>query len=167
MVKRKGEKPRREPTRRQLSQWQKQKRRQRIILGAGIFIVVAIVGIVGVGIYSQWYIAEYKPRQQTVVSVNGTEFDMDYYIKMLNFYGEGQPATFIYQLVNEAGTIIERNELIRQEALALGFSVSDKEVDEELKNHDPPFTDVHRDTIRIQLLLRKLQDEYFEPSNYR
>ena len=162
MVKKKGEKPRRDPTRRQLSQWQKQKRRQRIILGAGIFIVVAIVGIVGVGIYSQWYIVEYKPRQQTVVSVNGTEFDMDYYIEMLNFYGESQPTTFIYQLVNEVGTIIERNELIRREALALGFSISDEEINEELKTHDSPFSDVHRDIMRTQLLVRKLQDEYFE-----
>ncbi len=162
MAKKKREEPRREVTKRQLSQWQKQKRRQRIILGAGIFIVAAVLGIVGTGIYNQWYIAEYKPLHQTVVSVNDTEFDMDYYVKMLKFYGEGQPATFIYELVNEVGTIIERNELIRQETLVLGFSVSDKEVDEELKNHDPPFNDVHRDIIRSQLLLRKLHDEYFE-----
>ena len=83
MVKKKGEKPRREVTRRQLSQWQKQKKRERIILGVGISIIVAVLGIVGAG----WYISQYQPRHQTVIKVNDAEFNMNYYIKMLEYYG--------------------------------------------------------------------------------
>jgi len=45
----KVEKPKREVTKRQLSHWQQQKKRQRIILGLGIFIVVVVLGVLGAG----------------------------------------------------------------------------------------------------------------------
>jgi hypothetical protein len=54
--KRKAEKPPREYTRRQLSQFQRQKRRQRIVFITGVSIIAAIVLIVLVG----WFIGEYQ-----------------------------------------------------------------------------------------------------------
>ncbi len=158
MARKKREKPQREVTKRQLSRWQRQRKRQRIIFGLGIFIIVTVLGIVGTG----WYFNQYQPLHQTVISVNDTKFNMDYYIKMLKFYGEGQPILPMYLLVDEVATIIQQNELIRQGTMELGISVSDKEVDEELKSHEPPFNDAHRDVVRSQLLISKLQDEYFE-----
>ena len=97
MAKKKVEKPKREVTKRQLSQWQRQRRRQRIILGLGIFIVAAVLGIMGAG----WYISHYQPRHQIVISVNDTKFNMDYYIKMLKYYGEGMPTQYMQFMADE------------------------------------------------------------------
>ena len=162
MAKKKVKKPHREATKRQLSQWQRQKRRQRIILGFGIFIIVAVLGIVGAGVYTKWYIAEYKPLRQTVITVNDTEFNMDYYIKMLKVYGEGQPSYYMYYLADEVVRYIEQNELIRQGAMELGISVSDAEVNEKLKSLDLPLKQSYKDIFRAELLVSKLLDEYFE-----
>ncbi len=158
MAKKKVEKPRREVTRRQLSHWQQQKKRQRIIIGFGIFIVATVLGIMGAG----WYISYYQPRHQTVIRVNNTEFNMDYYIKTLEFYGKGQPIQYMDALASELVVIIERNELIKKGALKLGITVSDKEVKEELKSHDPPFNDAHRDILRTQMVTSKLLERHFE-----
>ncbi len=163
MVKKKIEKPKREVTRRQLSRWQLQKRRQRILLGSGILIICAVIGLIGAGIYHQWYIPEYKPLHQTVITVNDTEFDMDYYIKMIKYYGQGMSIQQIYGLVDEVAIYIEQNELIRQGAFNLGINISDKEVDNELKNRDLPLNKDYRDVFRAQMLIDKLLDEYFEP----
>ena len=162
MVKKKVEKPQREVTKRQLSHWQRQKRRQRIILGSGIFIIIAVLGIIGFGVYSKWYIPEYKPLRQTVITVNETEFDMDYYIKVLKFYAEGQPSYYMSYLADEVVSYIEQNELIRQGAMELGISVSDAAVDDKLKSYDLPLSRHYRDIVRTELLLNKLRDEHFE-----
>jgi len=158
LAKKKIEKPRREVTKRQLSQWQRQKRRQRLIFSLGVAIIGVVLVVLGVG----WYINEYRPLHQTAIRVNDTEFDMSYYIKRLQFYGAGQSAIYMYAVANEVEGIIERDELIRQAAVKLGISVSDSEVDEELKDYDSPVSDVFRDAVRSQLLISKLRDGYFE-----
>lgn len=158
MAKKKKEKPRREFTRRQLSHWQQQKRRQRIILGLGILVIVAVLGVIG----AAWYINEYQPRHQTVITVNDTKFNMDYYLKMLELYGGGQSASYTYSLAEEVVRFIEQNELIRQAALELGISVSNDEVKERLKSNDPPLSNDYRDLVRAELLINKLRDEHFE-----
>ena len=163
MVKKKVEKPRREVTKRQLSRWQRQKKRQRIILGSGILIIFAVLGVISAGVYNQWYIPEYKPLHQTVITVNDTEFDMNYYINALKYYGQGMSIQQMYGLADGVVRIIEQNELVRQEAGKLGISVSDDAVEEELRSHEPPFNDVHRDVVRAEMLITKLLDEHFEP----
>ncbi len=159
MTKKKAEKPKHVVTKHQRSRWQQQKRRQRIILGLGIFIIVAVLAIMVVG----WFTNQYLPLHQTAIRVNGTEFNMNYYIDMLKLQVRNQPAQYMQYLADIAVSNIKQNELIRQGALKLGFSVSDKELDEELKSHDPPFNDAHRDIDRTQMLMTKLRDEYFEP----
>ena len=158
MVKKKVEKPRREVTKRQLSRWQQQQRRQRIIFGLGTFIIVAVVGILGVG----WFIGQYQPMHQTVIIVNDTEFNMGYYVDMLKLQGRNQPAEYMPYIADSAVNGIKQNELIKQGALKLGFSVSDKEVNKQLKDSDLPINDALRDLTRTQMLIRKLRDEYFE-----
>ncbi len=155
----KVEKPKREVTKRQLSHWQQQKKRQRIILGLGIFVVVAVSGIMGAG----WYINHYQPLHQVVVSVNNTEFNMDYYIKMLKYYGEGQSASYMDTLADDVVVVIARNELVREGALGLGIIVWDKDVDDKLKSYDPPLSKDYRDIARAELVVSELLD-YFEPS---
>ena len=158
MAKKKVGKPKRQVTKRQLSQWQRQKRRQRIILGVGASIIALVLGIVAAG----WYINQYQPLHQTVIRVNNTEFNMDYYIKMLKYYGEGQPSYYMYDLADEVVRVIEQNELIRQGAMKLGITVSNSEVDDELKKRDPPLSKDYRDLIRAEVLVNKLRDEHFE-----
>jgi len=164
LAKKNVEKPRREPTKRQLSRWQQQKRRQRFILGFGIAIIVAVLGVIGGGVYTQWYIGEYKPLHETVIEVNDTQFDMDYYIKMLGYYyyAEQVLPQQLPSFADEVVKIIEQNELMRQEAMKLGISVSDEEVDEEFRSHDLPLSKDYRDVVRTQMLAERLFDEYFD-----
>jgi len=164
LAKKKVEKPRREPTKRQLSRWQQQKRRQRFIFTIGMAIIVVVLGLLGTGVYYQWYLPEYKIRHETVVEVNGTKFDMDYYLKMLKYYYVVTQAsmTDLTGLAEQVVKAIEQNELIRQEAMGLGISVSESEVNEQLNSYDPPMSEDYRDVVRTQLLVARLLDEYFD-----
>jgi parvulin-like peptidyl-prolyl isomerase len=161
LAKKKAAKPKRELTKRQLSRWQQQKKRQRIIFGSGILIIVAVLCVFGVGVYNRWYIPEYKPLRETVIEVNETKFDMDYYIKMLKYYA-GTSTQYMQFMTDYVITVIEQNELIRQEAMELGISVSEEEVDKALKSYDPPLSKDYRDVVRTQLLVSRLRDEYFD-----
>lgn len=159
--KKKIERPKRKPTKRQLSRWQKQKRRQRFIIGIGISVIIAALGLVWAGIYNQWYVPQEKPLKETVIEVNDTRFDMAYYIDALKYQLGGispQQITFFLDIIVEG---IQQNELIRQEALELGIIISDTEVEEEIKNGDLPDNRAVRDITRTQLLIQKLREGHF------
>jgi parvulin-like peptidyl-prolyl isomerase len=162
LAKEKTEKPKREMTKRQLSRWQQQERRRRFIFIIGMSIVIAVLAVIGVGVYYQWYVPEHKPLGEVVIEVNDTKFDMDYYIKTLKIYTSGLTALEIYNATDEVARIIEECELVRQEAMKLGISVSDDEVDKVLEGYDPPLGEGYRDTVRAQMLLKILNDEYFD-----
>lgn len=162
MAKKNLEKPRHELTRRQHSRRQQQQRRQRIILGISILIVVAVLSVVGVGVYQGWYVSDYKPLHEVVLEVNGTKFDMEYYIKMLKFYTQGFQTEYISLFAGSVVEVIERNELVKQEATALGITVSEEEVIELMNSQDPPLTEDYRDVAVAQLLMEKMRDEYFD-----
>ena len=151
MVKKKAEKPKREVTRYQLSRWQQKKKRQRLILIAGISVIAAVVGLMVGG----WYTKEYRPLQETVIRVNDAEFSMKYYIDMLEL-------NYRYGLTGDVVTFIERNELIRQGAEDLDITVSDSEVDEVLGSYNPPLTKDYRDVAKVDVLMEKLLNEHFE-----
>ncbi len=156
--KKKTEKRHPAATRHQLSRWQRQQKRQRIILSLGIFIIVAVLLIVGVG----WYLSQYRPLHQTVIRVNDTEYDMQYYVDMLKVYGWNRSESYLQNIADEVAKNIERNELIRQEAAKLGISVREDEVTEKLKSYELPDDEVRRDLVRTQLLTVKLLDEHFD-----
>jgi len=158
----KVEKPRHEMTKRQLSRWQQQKRRQRLILSAGIAVIIAVLAVFGAGVYYQWYIPEYKPLGETVIEVNETKFDMDYYLKMLKLYSGNVSPTELPNLADQVVTAIEQNELMRQEAMKLGISVSEAEVDEKLNSYDPPASEDYREVFRAQMLMERLLGDYFD-----
>ncbi len=161
MAKKKVEKPRRELTKRQHSRRKQQTKRQRIIFGSGILIIVAVLAVVGAGVYNQWYVPKYKPLHETVIEVNDTKFDMSYYIKMLKVY-TGGTSEQLYTWASWVVSTIEQNELVRQEAAKLGYSVSDEEVNKQLNSYSTPLSEDYTDVIRAQLLLSKLEDEYFD-----
>ena len=151
-----------EPSRRQLSHFKQQVRRRRFIQGIGSVIIAAVLVLVGVGVYSQWYLPVYKPLHQTVVEVNDTKFNMDYFIKALNYYSDGQ-ADFVYYLIDPVAGIIQEGELVRREALKLDYSVSNKEIKDELEEKDINDNKATRDIVETQLVVSKLFDEYFGP----
>lgn len=158
MTKKKITEPKREVTKRQLSHWQQQKRRQRLILAIGIVIITFVLVTVSAG----WYLGEHQPRQQVVIKVNETEFKMDYFLKMLQYYGTGYNAGFIIGIIDDVVKNIQQNELIRQKGEMLGVEVSDDEVDNELKERDFPLSKDYRDLVRVEMIMSKLIDSYFD-----
>jgi parvulin-like peptidyl-prolyl isomerase len=175
--KKKAEKPRHEPTKRQLSRAKQHRRRQRFIFGGGIFIIVAVLAVIGAGVYFGWYVPERQPLHQTVIRVNDTEFNMDYYVDFLKYevlqlqaMGISVDITQMGSLADSAVTGIETNELVRQGAQKLGITASDDEVeariDEQFSGFDPALLDefhsVIRDITRAQIVREKLLAEYFD-----
>ncbi len=158
MAKKNAEKPGRELTRRQLSHRRQQERRRRIITTAGIIIIALVVILVGLG----WYLGDYRPRHETVIRVNDTEYDMNYYMRVLKLYGVGQSAENLLALTDEVVNVIQQSELVRQAAEKVGVTVSDSEVDAELARRNLSLSREYRDLIRPELLITKLRDEYFE-----
>jgi parvulin-like peptidyl-prolyl isomerase len=175
--KKKVEKPRHTPTKRQLSHWKQHQRRQRFIFGSGILIIVAALVVVGAGVYFGWYVPERQPLKEVVIRVNDTEFNMDYYVKTIKYQvaqlesmGINIGLEQLTYLADGAVTAIQTNELVRQEAPKLGATVSDDEVEamvaEELGDSAPSlikdYKGVFKDMVRAQMLREKLLDKYFD-----
>ncbi|MBP1708191.1 MAG: hypothetical protein H6Q39_1915, partial [Chloroflexi bacterium] len=144
MPKKKTERPQREVTKRQLTHWQRESRLQRFTLIGGIIVVVAILAVVGTGLFMN----KFKPLHEVVVKVEtsqkvgsaatpvvvNTEYDMDYFISTLMYYGNGyyssglnqiQGYTYDQYLSNIADSVaqqIGKNKLYTQEAANLGFT---------------------------------------------
>jgi len=159
LAKKKREKPQRILTPHQISHWEQQKKRQRIILMAGIFVICVVLAFIGVG----WYLGQYKPLRETVTRVNDTEFTMDYYVEMLKLEGAGQQASYLSYIADGVLQNIQRNELIRQGALELEISVTDEEVKKKLKENDLPDKELYRALVGQQLLIERLLSTHFDP----
>jgi len=142
----------------QISHWEQQKKRQRVIFIMGTFIIVLVLAVVGTG----WYLAQYKPLRETAIKVNDTEFTMDYYIEMLKLEGTYHSESNLSSVADTVLQNIQRNELIRQGALGLGISVDDKEVEKVLKDNDLPDKEAYRDLASYQLLIERLLDRHFD-----
>jgi parvulin-like peptidyl-prolyl isomerase len=156
MAKKRKKQPRREFTKRQLSQWQRQKRIRRITIIAGISVLVAVLGIMLGG----WYWTALRPLQQTVLEVNGTRFSMDYYVKMLDYIAKGQSTANLSLYANYTASLIEQDELIWQGAQQLGITVTDSDIKAELSKVN--LSNDYRDLARTQLLVDKLKtNDYF------
>jgi parvulin-like peptidyl-prolyl isomerase len=149
----------RSPTKRQLSKWQRQKRIQRITVIVGTLFFVLIVGYIGYGYYDE----QVKPLHQPVVKINDTVFDMDYYVKLLEFYSRGKDSTETWTMADEIINVIGSSELIRRIAEDLGFGVSTDEVNSELRSLGLPDDKVYRDIVSSKLVAAKLLQGYFDP----
>jgi parvulin-like peptidyl-prolyl isomerase len=156
----KTNKPQREPTRRQLSHWQKESRLQRIIILAGILVIVAVVVVVGTGIYAN----QYRPLQATVIKVGDTGYNMDYYINMLAYYGLTSGSQYIPYVTDLAVQKIQQMQLVRDAAAALNppITVTDNEVNQALTQQGLSSNQTYKDIVRDQLLVDKLKSDYFD-----
>ena len=156
-------------TKRALSHWQKENRIQRISLIAGAVIIVAVLIIVGTGVYAE----RYRPLQATVIKVGDQEYSEDYYINALNFYGSTSYSTFsqymsygdyISQLTSYVAQQIEQNQLIIEGAAKLDppITASDDEVNKSITDQNVKSNSAVVDIIRAQLVKDKVQTEYVD-----
>ena len=157
--KKKAEKPVREYTRRQLSSFKRQKRRQRIILISGISIIAAVVIIIFLG----WLVGEYLPMHRTILKVNDVEIDVRYYIDMLKVAQASNPNTNLTALSSNLPQQIVQNELIRQTAAKepINITISDEEAKELMEGMGFPVSEDYLAIVKPQLLQERLRMDYF------
>jgi parvulin-like peptidyl-prolyl isomerase len=167
LAKKKQQQPKREMTHRERTRHEQQARRRRMFLIMGLSIIGVVAGILG----SAWYREGYRPLRETVIQVNDRNFNMGYYIDMLKYqgqfyeqvYGPGQSATYGDALATQTEELIKDMELVRQTALGLGYSVSDSEVKQAIKDaKSPPKVLPPMDLVRYQLLAQELLGDYFD-----
>ena len=156
--------PERAPTKHQLSKWQRQTRIRRIVTIAAVVFLAGIVSWVGYEYYE-----DYKDRvgalREVVIEVNGVDFNMEYYAKMLDAYTAGMNSTSIYYygdyIADMVADEIINAELLRQGAKNLDIEVTTEEIDAKLEEYELPNDRVFRDIISSDLLPEKLE-EYFD-----
>ncbi|HJX70260.1 MAG TPA: SurA N-terminal domain-containing protein [Dehalococcoidia bacterium] len=164
---------------RQLSRWERERRRRRIL---EIVISLVIIGVVVAGsviAYGQFI----KPWHQPIVKVNDKVFNMDYYVKMLRLYGAETYVSYytsgyitlddLGQYMASVADAIRDNELVRQGAEEFGITVSEESIegklwellvapDEELTDED--FQQRYQEILdKIRLSDRELKQMYIEP----
>ncbi len=146
------------PTKRQLSRHRRQQRIQHIIYITGAVFLALLVGFIG---YGYWDV-QIKPFHQPVAKINGTTYDMDYYVKMLELYSKGQDATQTATMADNLIKIMEYNQAVVRSAPEVGISVSSDEVNSTLKTLTLPDDKVYRDAVGSTLLTNKLVQDYFD-----
>jgi parvulin-like peptidyl-prolyl isomerase len=124
----------------------------------GAVFLALLVGFIG---YGYWDV-QVRPFHQPVAKINGTTYDMDYYIKFLELYSKGQDATQTATVADNLVNIIEYSAAVRKAAPALGITVSSDELNSTLKTLTLPDEKVYRDAVSSTLLATKLLQNYFD-----
>ncbi len=137
-----------------VSRLEKERRIRRIITIASAVFLAAIVIAIGVGLY----IDKVRPMNETVLEVNGREFDMGYYIDFLDIYGRGADPTQLQQIAQQLPTQIIRDEIIRQAGQSEGIVVTNDEIKAELEENDLPNNDAYRDSAAAALYAQRVED---------
>jgi len=146
------------PTKRQLSRHHRQQRIQRIIYIVGAVFLALLVGFIG---YGYWDV-QVRPFHQPVAKINGTTYDMDYYIRFLEIYSQGQDATQTATMADKLISIMQYNEAVKRAAPEVGISVSTDELNSTLKTLTLPDEKVYRDAVSATVLTTKLLQDYFD-----
>jgi hypothetical protein len=103
-----------------------EKRRRLVIVLLVVLAVVSSVSVVGYGYYN----TNVKPWHEPILKVNGTVFDMRYFVKMMRLY---QVSTSDY--ADYVISTMEENELARQELEGTcGIFIDEDAVDAELRD---------------------------------
>ncbi len=164
MAKNKEPKPEHAPTKKQLSHWQKQARRQRIIGVVGLVTIIAALAV----IISGWYFKQYqpidKPMKETVLEVNGQKYSMAYYIDAIDYMLGDYASSYASYYLDYVENSIEQIALIKTESAKMGFTVTENDIDQYMEeNSIESDNQATRDIIQGQLLIQKLESDYFEP----
>jgi parvulin-like peptidyl-prolyl isomerase len=160
LAKKKGaEKPQRQLTRRQLSQHQKQQRRQRIVFISGITVVAVVVLLIIFG----WLMGEYMPLRATVIKVGEHEYSMGYYIDRIKYEAEMRQSEDIASIASYAISNIENAALFMKGAEGLGITVSNDEAREALETAGAEVDDITIDDKKLEILSQRVVEEYITP----
>ncbi|MBI4287338.1 MAG: peptidylprolyl isomerase [Chloroflexi bacterium] len=120
-------------TPRQVSRWQKERRRQRITILVGSAIIAVIVGVLGYGFFT----SRIAPRWEPAVRVNNTTVNMQYLANYLRMALGGQRKSDADTVQSIAPLIVEEiqnSQIIKEAAAGMGVSVSDDEVNEAIRD---------------------------------
>lgn len=162
MAKKKEPQAERPLTKKQLTHWQKQALRQRIIAIGGVVTIVAVVAVIVSGWYFKQYVPIDKPMHETVIEVNEQKFSMGYYVDAIKYFIGGQTVYIPYAL-DPVVTNIEQIELMRENSGSLGVTVTDDEVHKQIVDNALTDNQAVRDIVRGQLIREKLLSDYFGP----
>jgi len=146
--------PKRAPTKRQLSRWQRQMKIRRIIIIAAAAFLAGIISWVGYGIYKD----RIGPSREVVIKVNNSSFAMGYYVNMLDAYTKDVDPTQIYFVADTVTNSIVQAELLKQEAESLGIEVAPGEIDAKIEENELPNNEAYRDIVNAGLLVDKLRE---------
>ena len=137
MVKKRRQRPLPVPPRPRRRPWSREFRLQLAAVGAFVVLLVIIGGIIGYGLFQDWYEEHVERPQSKAVQVGETSFDLDYFARRLKllvgqFGWQGQP-----ELAGTAAQVVvntlQEEELLRSRAsVDLGVSVSPEEIDGEI-----------------------------------
>jgi len=154
--KRREEKPK-EYTHRQLSHFKKQKRRQKIILISGIVIIAVVILLPLAG----WFSSDYYPLHRPMLEVNGTKFNVAYYIDTMKILRKNQPTIDTSTLANNAVQNMMQDAVLKQGAASLNITISDQEIKNNLKSLKLPQNQSYVDFYGAQFLIQQLENVYF------
>ena len=151
------------PTKKTLSNLQKQKRKQKIVLFSGVATVTVALVFLVLGLVFQWYIPRVKPLGEVVIEVNETKIKMDYYIDAFRYQAQGQSTEILPYFFEPVTNYIVSAELLKQNAADLGYQITDAQVNDYLKDYDIKPNDAIKDYVRGFLLREELVENYFKP----
>ena len=127
-----------EDVQRQSERRERDRRRQKIAIGIGVAIILVVIGIVGVGYYLEFH----RPPRELAGQVRDVRFTMGDLVDRIrvlqgiNRYQGGRvdlstvPFEYLQDMIQA--------EIVRQAAPGLGFSVTDDDIDEELRRRFRP-----------------------------
>ena len=150
--------PRRIVPKRQLSRWEKERKRRHILEIVIVVVIVAVVGLISYG----YYATRIKPWHQPIVKVNEKVYDMGYFVKMLRLqqlfgYSWGQNLSQDIEFTSYIVDGIRDNELMRQAAEEFAITITDDEIEEEFRSqagYDPENETLDELNQRVEEVLK-------------
>jgi hypothetical protein len=144
-------------TSRQLTRKEREKKTQRIVI---IISSVVLLVAIAMAVYG-FYDSQYKPYHETLIEVNDSKVDMDYYLTMMQLYLKDADETQIETIARAIPGAIINNLLIIQRAPDLGFTVSQDEINKEITDKGIPDEQAYRDIYASGVLTQMLETDYF------
>ena len=135
---RRRRRPTAEDTQRQSERRTRDRRRQKIAIGIGVALILVVMGIVGVGYYLEFF----RPPRELAGEVRDVRFTMGDLVDRIrvlqgiNRYQGGRvdlstvPFEYLQDMIQA--------EIVRQASPGLGFSVTDEDIDTELRRRFRP-----------------------------
>ncbi len=117
------QKPQREMTRRRMATWQKQRRRQRLILFSGVGLIVIAMLTILIG----WIVADAVPRAKTALAVNDVKYTAGDCVDAMIVY-QNPTAETVALVADQVVPALQQLEIIAKESVALGIEVAADDV---------------------------------------